>query len=350
MGLDLSQKRKQILSRRLVTVVGYGYAVGFVIWRLLVTSPLFARWWPLQVSEIFGVWALLPLPLLLIASLIQRNRWLWVALLIPLLWFGREYGSLFLPEMASSARASVGGESLRVLSLNTFYLYDSDRELNAAVEQVQPDIIALQEVNPVLARKFDELAETWPFQERVSVRVNGRIAILSKFPILSVEGDDDWFGCHCVQALVAWHGREIRIVVMHIRAPSFGSTLGQRTLVLNSFDDSAQKLTFDRLIPTIAASREPVLVVGDFNTTERQVGYKRLYELGLKDAHEEAGWGLGLTYPAPFNRFSWLPISLIRIDHLFYDESWRATKTWTQSLMKSDHQAIVADLQWVGDE
>jgi endonuclease/exonuclease/phosphatase (EEP) superfamily protein YafD len=153
-----------------------------------------------------------------------------------------------------------------------------------------------------------------------------------------------------MQAIIAWHGQEVRVIVVHIRAPSFGSKFGKQLLVVKSFDASEQVLSYDRLIPLIEASEEPVVLLGDFNTTERQAGYQRLYEIGLKDAHEEVGWGLGLTYPAPFHRFSWLPFSLIRIDHVFYDESWRAAKTWTMSLMRSDHQAVVADLQWVGDE
>lgn len=350
MRLDVVRNRKLMLSRRLVMVGGFGYVIGFVAWRLLIASPLFARWWPLQVSDIFGVWSLLPLPFILIANLMRPNRWLLVALLLPLLWFCRDYGNLFLPEMASPARASIGGENLRVMSLNSYYLYDSDREFQAAVEQIQPDVIALQEVNPVFASKFGELAETWPYQERASVRITGQVALLSKFPILSVESDDDWLGCHCLQAIIDWHGQEIRVIVVHIRAPSFGSRVGKRLLVVNSFDASDQALSFDRLLPLIESSPEPVVVVGDFNTTERQTGYKRLYEIGLKDAHEEVGWGLGLTYPAPFHRFSWLPFPLIRIDHVFYDESWRAVKTWTMSVMRSDHQALVADLQWVGDE
>jgi endonuclease/exonuclease/phosphatase (EEP) superfamily protein YafD len=45
----------------------------------------------------------------------------------------------------------------------------------------------------------------------------------------------------------------------------------------------------------------------------------------------------------------WLPFSLVRIDHVFYDSSWRAVRTFTSPLIGSDHLALVADLQWRDD-
>jgi endonuclease/exonuclease/phosphatase (EEP) superfamily protein YafD len=87
--------------------------------------------------------------------------------------------------------------------------------------------------------------------------------------------------------------------------------------------------------------------LGDFNTTEQQPGYRRLYAVGLKDAHAEAGWGFGFTYPAPKRRLPWLPFSVIRIDHIFFGSSWRASRTWISPMMNSDHQTLVADLRLI---
>lgn len=119
---------------------------------------------------------------------------------------------------------------------------------------------------------------------------------------------------------------------------------------VKGFDASNQALAFEKLLALVQASREPVIVLGDFNTTERQAGYELMVEAGLKNAHEEVGWGLGLTFPAPFVMFDWLPFSLIRIDHVYFDSAWRAIETWTTTLMGSDHQAVIADLRWVGNK
>ncbi len=331
-----------------VRVCTVSYTVVFVVWRLIVASPLAPLGiWP--VTEVFAVWALIPLPFMLVAGLMWRSRWTWSALLIPLLWFGGEYGALFVPEMAERAKASVEERSLRVMTLNTWKQNEQFGEFAATVEQWQPDLIALEEVGPGLALDLEQLSATWPYQVQVSIRSATRVALLSKFPILSQEADADFLGCHCAQLVVEWHGQRVRVIVVHVRAPRIFVDGGWQTLPIQTFDTSAQAKSYAKLLPLIQESREPLLVLGDFNTTERQAGYKLLYEAGLKDAHEEAGWGLGMTYPAPFIRPSWLPFPVIRIDHVFYDGAWQATRTWTEPLMGSDHQAVFADLRWFGE-
>jgi endonuclease/exonuclease/phosphatase (EEP) superfamily protein YafD len=152
-----------------------------------------------------------------------------------------------------------------------------------------------------------------------------------------------------MQAVLDWHGEEIRVIVVHIRAARVLPKFKWGVVPVKGFDNSNQALAFEKLLSHVQASREPVIVVGDFNTTERQAGYELMVEAGLKNVHEEVGWGLGLTFPAPFVMFDWLPFSLIRIDHVFYDDAWRAIRTWITPLMDSDHQAVIADLRWVGD-
>lgn len=337
--------------QRVISACTVGYAFCFLVWRLLVASPFFERWWPLQLSEVFGVWACAPLPLLLVACLVWRNRWSTFALIVPLLWFVVEYGSLFVPEMTTSVRASAEVPTLRVMTFNTWKEFRSRAEFVASVEEWQPDLIAMQEVHSVLRRDLESLSTTWPYQVVDVIRSSSRIALLSKYPIEKVKVDESTLGCHCMQALVRWQDRTVRVIVVHIRAPSLGArNFKGSPLRVVGFDTSLQERSLQQVIDIVEASQEPVIVLGDFNTTERQVGYKALLAAGLSNAHAEAGWGLGFTYPAPATRLSWLFFPVIRIDHVFYDHSWRALETWTASLMGSDHLALVADLEWIGDD
>jgi endonuclease/exonuclease/phosphatase (EEP) superfamily protein YafD len=337
-------------QQRVAAILAIGYVLIFLVWRVLEASPLASMWWPLQVSEIFAVWALLPLPFLLALPLLWRTKWVWLALFIPVIWFGREYGGQFVPPTFSVARTHASGASLRLMTFNTHALFLREEEFVEAVEEWQLDIFALQEVNHFSFAGISELAKDWPYHQSVTVRLTGRVAIFSKWPILSIENDNEVDGCHCAQALVDWNGKTLRVIVVHIRAPKFGSNVRSRVLALSQFDLSHQTTSFESLSTLINESKEPVIVLGDFNTTDRQPGYRILYETGLKDAHEEAGWGFGMTYPAPFRRFWWLPISLIRIDHIFYDEAWQAVWTRTRPFMDSDHLALLAELEWVGSE
>jgi vancomycin resistance protein VanJ len=338
------------LGRRLSTGVVLLYVLSFVVWRLLVASPLYERWWPLQVSEVFRAWSVAPLPVLLLLGIVGRSRWLWTGLLIPFIWFGSEYGGLFLPATPALAIAKAEGSTLRVMTFNTWNQVDEEGAFAAAVERWQPDLVALQEVKFAFRKDLKEAEEVWPYQVHAPIRGRYNISILSKVPITIERVDDERFGCHCVQALLEWNGETIRVIVVHIRAPDTSVKFRRGIPVVRRFDASNQALSYAALAKQIEESDEPLIVLGDFNTTEGQPGYRLLYQLGLEDAHEAAGWGLGFTYPAPRTRVSWLPIPLIRIDHVFFNEAWQATEAWTTPLMGSDHQALVADLRWVGRE
>jgi endonuclease/exonuclease/phosphatase (EEP) superfamily protein YafD len=236
------------------------------------------------------------------------------------------------------------------MTFNTWNQVDEEGEFVAAVEHWQPDLIALQEVKSAFRKDSREAMTQWPYQVQAAFKGRYNIAILSKVPIVIEEADDDWLGCRCVQVVLDWNGEAIRVIVVHIRSPKTSIQVRRGIPVIQDFDASDQALTYVALARQIEESVEPLIVLGDFNTTEGQAGYRLLYALGLEDAHEAAGRGLGLTYPAPRTRAPWLPIPLIRIDHVFFGEAWHATETWATPLMGSDHQALVADLRWVGQE
>jgi vancomycin resistance protein VanJ len=334
--------------RRFWVALAVFYGAAFVAWQLLLLSPLHDRWWQLQVSEIFTLWFFVPLPLLLLAGLVWRSRWLWMGILIPLIWFGINYGGLFLPTVSAVVRASAVETPLRVMTINSWYKEDRDDDFAKTVEVWLPDVIAVQEVSPRFKDKLEMLALTWPYQVYQPSRGKGGGAILSKFPILSQKMDKEGLGCRCMQAVIDWHGETIRVISVHVHSPRIRMSRILKAIPwVRSFDASEQSGTYAALLQEIEGSQEPVIVLGDFNTTEQQPGYRLLYASGLKDAHAEAGWGFGLTYPSP-GRFPGLNVSVIRIDHIFYDSYWRATRTWTSPLMHSDHQALVADLRLAG--
>jgi endonuclease/exonuclease/phosphatase (EEP) superfamily protein YafD len=343
--------RRIHLGKWLLPKLAMLYGTGFMVWRLLVASPLFARWWPLQVGEIFAVWTVVPVLFFVVAGLFWRSRWIWVGILIPMLWFSVEYGSLFLPSSLNVpsmvAQAGTQDTTLRVMTLNTWRGDDRDGNFAAAVQEWQPQLIAVQEVSARFRLDLQELEAEWPYQVHGLTGGRGRVALLSKLPILSNDVDSEWLGCHCMQVVVSWHGQAIRVIVVHIWAPSYDIDMHGPIPLVYDFNASHQRVTYDALLQQVESSAEPVIVLGDFNTTERQPGYRQLYEAGFKDAHAEVGWRLGHTYPAPFRVIRWLPVSLIRIDHVFYDAGWQAIRVWTSSLMESDHQALIADLEFV---
>ncbi|MDM8532800.1 endonuclease/exonuclease/phosphatase family protein [Anaerolineales bacterium HSG25] len=108
----------------------------------------------------------------------------------------------------------------------------------------------------------------------------------------------------------------------------------------------------------IRNEKNPLILAGDFNTTDQSEGYYIIQKY-LKDVHKEIGYGLGFTFPAkkysalltPFpgiNYSFWLVFPnhpFVRIDYIFYSQhfhpySFRILPVATGS----DHFPIVAEV------
>jgi endonuclease/exonuclease/phosphatase (EEP) superfamily protein YafD len=81
-----------------------------------------------------------------------------------------------------------------------------------------------------------------------------------------------------------------------------------------------------------------VIVSGDFNATWDHAQYRSLLDKGLRDATEQAGAGVQLTYPADRD---YPP--LIGIDHVV-TRGFTAVSVSTFTVTDSDHRAVVASL------
>jgi endonuclease/exonuclease/phosphatase (EEP) superfamily protein YafD len=88
-----------------------------------------------------------------------------------------------------------------------------------------------------------------------------------------------------------------------------------------------------------AAAREdlPVVMAGDFNMSDRQLGYRRL-TADLRDAITAAGWG-HTTYPDGI----WA-VLMLRIDHVFVPKNWCAARARTLDVPGSDHDGLEVDV------
>jgi len=136
--------------------------------------------------------------------------------------------------------------------------------------------------------------------------------------------------------------------------------------------NAQQRLTFvQTLLADIEQRGEPVIVVGDFNSTDQSDIYQQLTR-HLMDAHRVAGWGFGHTFPAAsasfreiplFAHFSPLasdpdrlhiwyaytfkPTQLLRIDMIFYSSALMAVQSRVSEWHgDADHLPVLATLRW----
>lgn len=109
-----------------------------------------------------------------------------------------------------------------------------------------------------------------------------------------------------------------------------------------------RQLVFQRLMADIASRPGPVIVVGDFNSTDQSDVYAVLTGK-LTEAHRAAGWGFGHTFPAYTGWFRGLPIipRQMRLDMVFYSDAFVAVASRVGTTSgESDHLPVLAKLAW----
>ncbi|MDX1522528.1 MAG: endonuclease/exonuclease/phosphatase family protein, partial [Anaerolineae bacterium] len=301
---------------------------------LLIWYPL--RWWPgdrfvaVRLVNYFMPWLLVVLiPGLVLAGL-ARRVWLGVTLAIPTLLISLTFAPLFLPR---PTLAQAGSTPLKVMSYNKLWRNGNINAMQDLIRQEDPDIILLQEIYPKTARKLKErLADDYPDSElHLAYDPYLYQAIISRYPLTPA-------------ASAPKHGRVQKVTVHTPDGPIAVWNVHPHP----PLPWSRQYREIARLVDDIAAVEGPLIVGGDFNTTDQAETY-RMINQHLANAHWEAGWGFGFSFPSTHRRFKGVvPLpSLIRIDHIFYSDHFYALTAGTVARSGgSDHLPVVAELIW----
>jgi endonuclease/exonuclease/phosphatase (EEP) superfamily protein YafD len=223
-------------------------------------------------------------------------------------------------------------------------------QIVAALRASGADLIALQELNPeVGAAIARDLALEYPYQAlELRYGVAG-MGVISRYPLHAPDRQlpgGHWIGPP--QLLSVAFGDQI-VDLANIHAVSFGNcTLAEIEGSLRERERQAQ------LVANLAhAGARPLIVMGDFNMTERSVAYA-LLTAALTDAWRAGGHGLGHTFPGAAGAHSSrpsvlgipVPMWLIRIDYVFHSRHWRTLSArigpWDGG---SDHRPVLATLE-----
>ncbi|MEZ4675021.1 MAG: hypothetical protein R2932_12340 [Caldilineaceae bacterium] len=123
------------------------------------------------------------------------------------------------------------------------------------------------------------------------------MAFLSRYPIVqSTRPNFQANGCNCQELTIDLDGQLVTVINIHPWPPHVYSPSRRFLGSLTDFTTANQDETFDAILARLAAITDPRLLVGDFNTSERQKNYHRINAV-LTDAFAEAGWGMGYTFP-----------------------------------------------------
>jgi vancomycin resistance protein VanJ len=205
-------------------------------------------------------------------------------------------------------------------------------------------VIALQEMSGKAAARFEaEVADLYPYRalHPVSSPYHGR-GVLSRYPLLN---DYSWpetfpIPVRLQRIEIDVEGTIITLYNFHAppSVPIFQGAVDLRP--------RAQQIA-DMLALT-AADSDPILLMGDFNTTDMDENYRRITAT-FADTFGEVGWGMGFTNPDwqhdnPRRGASFMPMYQ-RIDYVFHNQFFTPVeaRVWHSS-GGSDHRPLYAIL------
>ena len=285
------------------------------------------------------------LPILLLLSILhipgaiwRRSPYLLAATAIPLVLFGLLYGSSYVPRPPSQDVAP----SFTVMSYNVWGGNSKYDRIVDAIEEKAPDVVGLQEISDQIADGIlSDLADRYPYRA-----IDGDQAVFSRYPIVGREvlliGDER--APITVQHIdLDLNGTQIGIVNVHTHSPQLMASrlMGLRLGYPSGFVNRWRDLEVRELMQAIEKMEGPLVVLGDFNLTELQVVYGEMTRV-LRDAHKEAGFGLGLTR-TPLRG---LGPPLWRIDFVFHTPDLVALGTDFGAFGGSDHRPVLATLRF----
>jgi vancomycin resistance protein VanJ len=312
---------------RTIKILLIANAVGFVIYMALRVT-IGAEWSVvLWLNNITACWGFVGFAACGIALLFRRRRLL-IALQLPLIGaFMTWYGPQFEPHRGA---AVPNGATLRVATFNVGTNISDPVQVAHVIEAMDADIVGLQDVSAE-SDLIPMLRDIYPYT--VLPFGTQQIGLVSRYPIVEQNPYQKRF----LHAVVNFNGRAVTVIVFTVLAPNH---------IWNpwTYKPQSDPPELAEVIDGISDETNPVIVLCDCNASDQSPVY-RVLDSQLDDAFRDAGWGLGLTYPAHFTPQVPLRFPLMRLDYIWHGLGVEVyeTSVWPDS-GTSDHKPVVATL------
>ena len=282
----------------------------------------------------------LPAPVLLFLALVARARAAIVFSLIPIVVLIAIYEPRFVPRAPSAPT----GPTFRVMTFNAGAGAGGGdpQPVLAAIQSVQADVVALQEVPPQTRQIVGTAIEArYPYHVSTP-----DVVTFSVYPLSDAEEIHLPNAAYASQAVdILVNDRWVHLTNVHLlrTGPQISGRRSVAAFVRNyqpGLTESQVSDLVERYIRRVSGSQ---LLTGDFNQTDWSRSYDRLASV-LDDSFREAGRGFGHTYPSNigFSRTE-VSIPLVRIDYIFHSADLRAVTARVGPDGGSDHLPVVAD-------
>ena len=243
----------------------------------------------------------------------------------------------------ASAQGRAAALPLTVMTWNVYAGNPQPDEVRRLLRTKPADIVALQEVNWRWIVGDAALDRVYPYRSPIAQSSRLATIVLSSYPIVAVSprdvlrSGDDGAQALWVQ-LDLGRGRRLTVVSAHPSRPYLSVRHCARPLCFDPATRDTQIAQIRSLIAPFLERGDPLLLLGDFNVTEREPAYREL-TAGLQDAHARVGAGPGHTWgPRTLHLLPGLELPLLRIDYLLSGPNVTPLGTTTDcSRRGSDH-------------
>ncbi len=317
------------------------YCIGLLTLAALWAATAPQPWW-LAIANVFALLLFAPLLLCIPAALFVRSWWMRGAVAAALVLFLALFGTHFLPRSVPPS----SGAAIRVMTFNQLFTNKRVADIIREIRAQDADVVGLQEFSEQTAEALKtELIGEYPYQFLQPGNQNG-LGLISRYPFLT-QGIDE--SQHGQRVTIQLEGQTVTIISLHLTAPSIESHRSRRLFalpIITGYDTSAPNRQIDRLLAGIEAIDGPLIIMGDFNTSDREPHYAKLAAV-MHDAFRETNWGLGFTFP-DHKRIGSLrfPFPLVRIDYVWSKGGALPAAAHVEcNNTGADHCFLVADLR-----
>jgi len=219
------------------------------------------------------------------------------------------------------------GPRLRVLSANMHFGFGSADALVALARRLRPDVLAVQELTPSLARDLDAagLAELLPERVIYPEPRGPGIGLYARIPLTRATAPGTRRNPLAFAIARPAGGPVVELGSVHVTPPYSNQVAVWRADL--------------RVVPQATPSSRIRILAGDFNATLDHAELRRLIDSGYVDAAAEVGAGLRATWPNARR----LPPP-VTIDHVLADARCGVQEFSVQAIPGTDHRAVFAEL------
>ncbi|MEG4849874.1 endonuclease/exonuclease/phosphatase family protein [Microcoleus sp. B5-D4] len=217
------------------------------------------------------------------------------------------------------------GHNLRILHSNVLRANRRYSEVISLVKAEQPDIAVFVEVNSSWAKQLSVLSEIFPYSSTQQESERFGSAIYSKLPLENSSVQAFSKRRKSLSADVKFQGKIISLILAHPTVPVKQESFINRNQQLAGIGEYAAQV------------KNPLIVVGDLNTTMWSPFYKNMVKTAnLRNAR--SGFGILPTWP------TFMPLAYIPIDHFLVSKEIGVLKIRTGRNVGSDHLPLITDL------